>query len=294
MKRITKCHWPVLAFCALVSVFWSGLAASGGNLRNPGFAEKYGWSEGDTLVVIPAYVKKVPPFAFAGIRNLKHVRFAVGSECRMISEFCFAECQDLEDIEFPPGLVALGEGVFRECRSLRVLEIPAGVWFLPKEFCNHCVSLERVALPAELREIRAFAFADCGRLKGIEFPASLREIGNNAFSRCAALREITLPEGVEKLESYAFSDCANLRAARLSRSYNMIGELIFSGCGMLESLTVPSAKPPRIECESYLFEPDDEAAYERCRLYVPAGSVKFYSYHHGWRLFRHIVGMSEN
>lgn len=262
-------------------------------LRNPGVAERYGWSEGDSVIVIPASVRQIPQYAFAGMEGLKRVEFAPSSQCRKIGEYAFAECINLDSVSLPDGIGVIGEGAFRECLSLRSLIVPPQVWFIPKEMMHRCVALKRVVLPAGLQEIHAFAFAGCEGLEEIEIPAPVRKVGNNAFSRCVSLRELELPAGVKELESYAFSDCLSMRRLRLSGSYNMIGELIISGCSSLELLEVPALKPPFIECESYLFDPDDTAAYERCTLQVPAGSIQYYSRYHGWRLFRHIVPLTK-
>lgn len=265
--------------------------AIGTELRRPGVAERYGWHEGDTVIVVPATVRQLPPYAFAGMEGLKRVEFASPSECLKIGEYAFAECVSLDSISLPETVMAIEEGAFRECRSLRHLRIPQGVWYLPKEMMHRCVSLETIELPYGLREIRPFALAGCERLKELHLPQGLNKIGNNAFSRCIAIKELELPPAVIELESYAFSDCESLQRLRLSESYNMIGELIVSGCGNLRILEVPPMKPPMIECDSYLFDPDDIEAYNNCTLYVPEGAEKYYRRYHGWRLFPHITAL---
>lgn len=268
------------------------LSASSRDLRNGKYAEKYGWTEGDSTITVPASVRRIPPFAFAGIEGLKHIMFESGSECKVIAAYAFAECLDLEDVELPEGLTTFEDGVFRECRNLKYLKIPQSVWFIPNELFLRCVSLEKVDIPERLLEIRSSAFAGCRKLQEFNFPPRLKEIGNNAFSGCKSLEEISLPPTVTSLESYAFSDCSNLRKATLSSAYNMIGELIFSGCDNLTILIVPATKPPRFECESFIFEPDNEEAYTRCTLYVPDNSIDYYEFHHGWNLFQNIKPLS--
>lgn len=258
-------------------------------LRVGNYAEKYGWSEGDSVITVPASVRRVPDYAFAGIKGLKRVEFAEGSECRAIGAYAFAECTELEEVNLPAGIMGLGDGAFRECQSLRRMDIPRGVWFIPKECFLRCVSLEGVSMHEDVREIRDFAFVGCEKLEEFRMPEDLREIGMNAFSHCLSLEEVVIPAGVTKIESYAFSDCRGLRKVRLPKSYNQLGELVFSSCESLQEIIEPATKPPRFECNSYPFEPDNTDAYARCVLYVPAASLKYYTYHHGWSLFSKIL-----
>lgn len=258
------------------------------NLRRPGTLERWGWKEGDSIVRVPAAVKQIPPYTFAGVEGLRRVVFEQPSSLLKICEFAFAECIDLEEIELPDGLLAIEEGAFRECRSLRKLVIPSGIWRLPKELCHRCVSLESVEIPPQLREIEAFAFAGCESLREIHLGENLRKIGNNAFSRCLLLREVEMGEMITQLESYAFSDCRNLRRVVMPANWETLGELILSGCDALEEIVEGAQRPPYFECESFLLEPTATAVYERCRLVVPERALELYSRYHGWDLFHHL------
>ena len=51
-------------------------------LRTLGLAEKIGYSEGDSAIVIPARVREIPAYCFAGCRGLKRVSFETGSQLR--------------------------------------------------------------------------------------------------------------------------------------------------------------------------------------------------------------------
>lgn len=256
------------------------------SLRKGNFAEQCGWSEGETSVTIPAYVTAIPDYAFADIRELKSVFFAEGTKLKSIGKYAFAGCENLENIILPLSLTTLGDGCFRDCRSLSSINIPKWVRVIPTQAFRGCVGMREVFLPMRLSAIKSFAFAYCGQLKQLRLPASLTQIGNNAFSLCESLERVDIPDSVTSLESYAFSSCTGLRSVRLPNNPSELGELIFSGCTSLRLITEPSSRPPRFECESFLFDPDDEKAYEECELKVPDSARARYESSHGWNLFK--------
>lgn len=258
-------------------------------LRVAGKAEAMGYAEGDTLMVIPAHVRTLPAFCFAGCEDLKEVRFEKGSQCTAIGEYCFAECISLRIIELPENIATVGEGCFRECRSLERLKVPDSITILPKEFCHRCVGLKEVRLPAKLKDIGSFAFAGCEALERVTLPSTLSHIGSNAFSLCRSLSGAVIPDGVKELESYAFAGCTALTSLKLPTRKDMLGELIVADCPSLMEIIEPSPLPPGFDCNSYLFEPDDTAAYERCALRVPAGSIHLYRQSPSWGLFTNIL-----
>lgn len=261
------------------------LADDSGSLRKGGFAEKCGWTPGDSVVRIPSSAVSIPPFAFADIESLQRVEIAPGSRLQEIGEYAFLGCSALTEISLPETLRTLGEGCFRDCTSLRSITLPKSIRTLPPRAFRGCTALESIDLPLGLKKIGAAAFIYCESLKEITLPGRLTHIGNNAFSRCISLQEIYLPDSLVGLESYAFSDCLSLRKGRLPANSSLLGELIFSGCSSLIELEAPSSRPPRFDCESFIFEPTDSAAYSRCSLLTPDSSRKAYAEAPGWALF---------
>lgn len=94
-----------------------------------------------------------------------------------------------------------------------------------------------------------------------------------------------MPSSVRQLEAYAFSECTSLRRAKLPGNSAELGELIFDGCRALEVLEEPSAVPPKFECASTIFDPEEGAMYRKCRLVVSAASEDRYRFAPGWNLF---------
>lgn len=197
-----------------------------------------------------------------GIRICCDPVLVIPAYVEKLDEECFRDRTDIREVIFEPGS--------------RLSELPRGAF-------RGCANLRRISLPDSLEVIGAHAFAYCCALEEIRFPKTLRRIGNNAFSLCSSIREISLPDSVTELESYAFSDCLSLRSARLPANPSLLGELIFSGCESLCLLEEPSVVPPAFECASFIFEPEEDAMYRRCRLKVPEASR--YREAPGWSIF---------
>lgn len=209
-------------------------------------------------------IRQIPPYAFAECRQLTTLTFEAGSRCVSIGEGAFYRCEKLTDAQLPQSVTDIGRYAFAWCQSLAKASFPGAV------------------------KIRAHAFAYCISLDSVKLPSRLKSVGNNAFSRCESLTEIAVPASVTELESYAFSDCLKLRRATLPANPSLLGELIFSGCASLEEIMEPSPEVPPFDCNSFVFEPDDTAAYRRCRLLVSPLALHKYTEAPGWKLFRRI------
>jgi len=266
---------------ALMAAFLPHFVASAQNAR--------GCVVKDSVLTVGKGVTRIPEYAYKDRDDIREIRFEEGpSSLREIGEYAFLGCASLKRVELPAGAKKLGTGCFRECVSLKELDIPAGTVTLPSEAFYGCTSLERVSLPASLQTIGSRAFIYCDALKEISFPERLKNIGSNAFSFCKRLEEVMIPRTVTELESYAFSSCSSLKKAMLPSNGSLLGELIFSGCEALTEIVEASPVVPKFDCASFLFDPDDEAAYRRVVLMVSPGKVAAYRSAPGWRLFQNI------
>lgn len=149
----------------------------------------------------------------------------------------------------------------------------------------------RFAEPVRITTIGNLAFAYNPNLRAIDIPATVRKIGSNVFSRCPALEKVILPSRLQELGSYVFSDCVSLREVTFPANDNLLGEMILYGCENMESMTEPSPVPPPFDCKSQLFDLEEKSIYDRCTLYVPAGSEQTYREAPGWELFRIIKAL---
>lgn len=241
-----------------------------------------------TTVKLPSSLKSIGDYAFEGCINLKNVEFSKDSKSMEIGDYAFYECASLDSVSLPSG-ATLSTGVFQDCSELKYLKLPAVQREIPAFLCRGCKSLERITLPGGLVKIHRLAFAYCSSLNQINFPSTLRHIGMDAFAFCTSLKSVSLPSGVTSLESYSFAECTGLEKVSVGGSIKEFGELVFSGCRSLRQLKVNRAVPPVFECESFVFEPDEEEMYRQCELIVPSGSAGLYRKSRGWSLFKNIL-----
>ncbi len=198
---------------------------------------------------------------------------------------------DIEEVEIASGcgIKEIPDQAFLGCTALKKVTLPNGIRKIGYQAFSECSNLEEINFPSTLQDIGNNAFTYCERLDNLKFPPSLTHIGHNAFSFCSSLKEAILPDSVKEIESYAFSDCASLRKVRLPANGKMLGELMMNCCPSLEELIEPSVIVPEFECESFIFDPEDKAAYERCVLYVPESVRDKYIVAKSWQMFNKIV-----
>lgn len=208
-----------------------------------------------------------------------------------IREMEFIDRIDLEEVVFEDGcgIEEIPDYAFLGCGSLRKVSLPSGLKKIGFQAFSECFSLEEIDFPDTLEDIGSNSFTYCRSLRDVVFPESLLHIGHNAFSFCDSLTEIVIPDGVREVESYAFSDCGSLRKVRLPANDGMLGELMMNCCPMLVEIVAPSEKVPVFDCDSFIFDPLDEAAYRRCVLKVPDNAKDNYNVSKSWQMFNKIV-----
>lgn len=237
--------------------------------------------------------KKISVILFALILAFFSVSARKLVVCGPIAEGEYTDRGDIEEVEILPGcgVTEIPDYAFLGCTSLRRVSLPEGVTKIGFQAFSECGELSSINFPRSLEDIGSNSFAYCSRLDGLEFPEGLKHIGHNAFSFCASLGEAILPDSVEEIESYAFSDCVSLRRVRLPGNDRLLGELMMNCCDALTEIEEPSVRVPRFDCDSYIFDPLDTAAYRRCRLVVPAGTEAAYRASASWGLFGRIEGL---
>ncbi len=210
---------------------------------------------------------------------------------RPIGEMEFADRTDITEVIFREGCgnSEIPDYAFLGCTGLKKVTLSPDVRKIGFQTFSECASLERVEMPDSLEDIGSNAFAYCAMLDSIKFPGTLKHIGHNAFSFCSSLSEVYLPDSLLEIESYAFSDCGSLRRVRLPANANMLGELLMNCCPSLVELIEPSVAVPPFDCESYIFDPEDEAAYRRCVLLVPESALNDYDVSKSWQRFNKIA-----
>jgi hypothetical protein len=136
-----------------------------------------------SAVTIPAHVKAIGQAAFYAHEFVERVDFEdSGDGCKLevIRDGAFMFCDDLESMDLPSSVVALGESCFQGCGSLRTFTF---------------------AGDSKLERIYDWAFKDCWSLESFIVPSSVRFIGKGCFRACDSIRnfELGFPSHVKEL-----------------------------------------------------------------------------------------------
>lgn len=226
--------------------------------------------------------------AFGSSLEVQSTRIVITSP---IKEGEYIDRTDIEEVvvEDGHGILEIPDYAFLGCASLRKVRLPSGLRKIGFQAFSECSALEEINFPASLQDIGSNSFTYCTRLDNLDFPSGLKHIGHNAFSFCTSLSEAVLPDSLEEIESYAFSDCDSLRKVRLPANDRLLGELMMNCCSALEEIVAPSSIAPKFDCESFVFDPEDRVAYERCVLKVPENSIDSYNVSKSWQMFNKIA-----
>lgn len=207
-----------------------------------------------------------------------------------IAERQFVDRVDIDEVFFQDGcgITEIPDYAFLGCTKLSKVRLPEGLKKIGFQSFSECSSLEYVNFPISLEDIGSNSFTYCEKLRDPRFPEGLVHIGHNAFSFCNSLEEVFLPDSLQEIESYAFSDCKSLSKLRFPANDKMLGELILNCCPSVVEIIEPSPVPPTFDCDSFIFDPLDTAAYRRCTLVVPTASIAAYRQSPSWSMFENI------
>ena len=167
-------------------------------------------------VVLPASVKYIDDFAFAGSAvgkiNLENVDYIDGNAfegcarlttvtltAEVVYSKAFLNCTGLEEIKLD-GTKFINMYVFQGCTSLKHVTVPASVIALKNEAFRDCTALET-------------AEVNVGNLNGTV--SSSGTAGNGWFKGCTSLKTVTFADGLLRLENYLFEGCTSLTTIKL-------------------------------------------------------------------------------
>ncbi len=142
---------------------------------------------------------------------------------KSISQYAFADCNNIKSIIIPNGVSTIGEGAFNNCSSLKKISFPEDLVHLGQEAFsgtpwanslpkgdvyigkiyykyNGTLSKDTVVIKDGTRGIADWAFSEgCDSMKKIELPDSLEVIGSYAFSGCPKMTSISLPKNIKEI-----------------------------------------------------------------------------------------------
>ena len=139
----------------------------------------------------------------------------VHDDTKIIYDYAFLECTEIDEIILPDGLIAVGSYAFEDCYDLFPNNSHNGAYYLGNAG-NPYLVLVNTSAKRELTELT--------------IEPTTKIIAPGALEGCAALSKITIPENVSLIGQYAFEGCTSLSSITFeSESWVIInGEETFS------------------------------------------------------------------
>lgn len=156
---------------------------------------------------------------------------------KRIERGTFMRQERIKTIDFPDGLISIGESAFRDCIHIRKIYFPDALLSIGPEVCAGCRDLSFVRLSSSLREIPDQAFYKCRKLEQIDLPAGICSIGAEAFY-FTGISELLLPPTVTAIKDRAFFRCSRLTYVKIPKNVLEIGMEAFHGCNHLKMLEI--------------------------------------------------------
>ena len=232
-------------------------------------------------VVIPAYVKRIASWCFAGNTDIQELE--IPSERIAIEALSFRNCINLRKItdwygnEYAlnsvsdmteAGYPELIQRIFSECincfkldsdgiliestGNIANLRFPLGIKSIGEGVYKDCHLLESIALADDTESIGRSAFENSKWLKMVTNAHAVKIIGALAFSGCQSLESVDLSDSLEELGYRCFEHCSCLSGITLSDKLGKIPERAFFRCKSLKKIYIPKSVKV-IEAEAFAF-----------------------------------------
>ena len=170
---------------------------------------------------------------------LKNIYLPLNST--IIAQRAFENCDNLEKISIPEGVIAIGNAAFASCDKLRSVKLPENLSVLDTEVFVDCISLSEIEIPSKVNYIPWSGFQNCTSLTRVVISEGNTIIGANAFKNCSSLSDITIPNSINEIDQEAFWDCSSLTSINLPEGLTSIGTYAFCSCSSLSSVNIPNS-----------------------------------------------------
>ena len=203
--------------------------------------------------ILPASLKRIGDFAFAGCNDLQGVMFLdfENSQLEYIGMNAFDGCSSLTEFKIPALVKVLNQYAFRGCSSLSNLELPNGFESIGYYALSGTTSLETLNIPSSVHGLGRFAFSNSGiknvtlhELVFIPDPGSANRgplglmDGEGAFGN-TPLATVTFTGSTLELSRNMFQNTSQLTSVTLSEGLQVIGERTFYNSAITQ-ITIPS------------------------------------------------------
>ena len=168
-------------------------------------------------------------------------------------------------------------------------------------------AITSITLPATITSISTCAFINCTQLQKVTLPETLTSIEWGAFAYCSSLTEINLPNSLISLSAWAFAGCRELKQITIPQQITTLPSACFKESGLihidipenivslqnlcLNTSSLSYVKIYQSDINNIWTSDNAFGTYDNIQntdLFVPRGSVLFYSQYYPWAKFRSI------
>lgn len=137
-------------------------------------------------------IEAIGPNGFSNEEKITHVYFLEDSECKLVGPSAFLNCPNLEVVNLPNSIIAIGDRGFESSLNLKTVPLNDNILYIGnsafkgKIVNNTQMQVSITGLPANLVGLGPSAFNRAGPNVNISaFPLSLIDLGDSAFVYCA-------------------------------------------------------------------------------------------------------------
>ena len=191
---------------------------------------------------IDAALEIIDAYAFQQMSSLETVEIASVAK---VGDYAFYDCDNLKSVHIGGGLVVdgVGKNIFKSCDNLTNVVFENGTLAVGYAMFEDCVSLVNISLPDSLVEIGERAFDDCRSLTTITVPDSVENVGRYAFHGCTSATTAYIGHKAENIGEYAFCGCTSLESVEIACAMRVYPVGMFMDCTSLTTLEIePSVK----------------------------------------------------
>lgn len=139
---------------------------------------------------------------------------------KVLSNFAFVNCVNLEKINLPEGIEEIGSWALAST-GIREVSLPPSLKVLKTQAFSQCeqltdVTIDCPALSDVFGDDGASAFWRCFSLENLELK-SLPNIAQGMFANCTSLKNVKMPEDLQAIKAYAFQHAISLETVEFSK-----------------------------------------------------------------------------
>ena len=202
---------------------------------------------------------------FEGCKALKSFKCSTSSDFNKsekvdLSENCFSNSANLEEVEIAATNVSIGKSCFNGLKKLHILHFNCKNMVIGDSAFSKCDSIKSFIMKecTDKIELAEKCFFNASNLEEVEIKSKKINFGYQCFNGAEKLQNVTLNGFQVSISDNCFNNCSSLKSFRIIDSRTTsIGSKQFTKCSNLNSISISMSKyNPVIDKESLVLASD--------------------------------------